>query len=201
MKFSKHPAVAATLLVAVIAFSPAFAQEPKKDKEPLPASSRAEDIVDRAVRNKNVSKSVEKASLSAATMADAIARQLAETGEFKDAKIININVHVGDNIITLGFDEGIDAEEWGMVDNQVETGAAPAAAGAKPAPAVDRKSKATRTIDFRKGNLVLLATEQDHADGTAATEPAAPQPQEASLPEPAVETTVQPPAEATKPTP
>ena len=76
-----------------------------------------------------------------------------------DAKVINI--HIGD-IFTFGFDEGIDAEEWGMVDNQNES-AQPATPGqpkAMATPIPKEKPATYRKIDFRKGDVVMIATEQ-----------------------------------------
>jgi len=93
----------------------------------------------------------------AAAAADAILKKLPSIPGLADAKVINI--HIGDNI-TFGFDEGVDAEEWGMTENNNATDAT----GAKPNPASSPtapsdRPNAFRKIDFRKGDLVLVATE------------------------------------------
>ncbi len=104
----------------------------------------------------------------AAAAADAILKKLPSIPGIADAKVINI--HIGD-IITFGFDEGVDAEEWGMTENNNATGANPSPAGAQAAQS-DRP-KAYRKIDFRKGDLVLVATEDPVKEpATNATEPA-----------------------------
>lgn len=169
MKF--HPAlVLLTSFFAVLA--PVSAQEPT----PAPATT-VEKIVDRAVKGRKTEVSAEKQPLSAAEIAELVSRQLSALGEMKDAKVVNINVHVGDTIVTLGLDEGIDAEEWGMVDNQIEGGAG--AGGGATAAAVaanENRPPANRKIDLRKGNLYLVATEEHPADAAprAATPAASP---------------------------
>lgn len=98
-----------------------------------------------------------------------------------DAKVINI--HIGDNY-TFGFDEGIDAEEWGMVDNQTEGGQAAATTAQPTATATPEERPSTyRKLDFRKGDVVLVATEQP-ADAPKPVEP-----QAAPVATPTVETT------------
>jgi hypothetical protein len=93
----------------------------------------------------------------ATAAAEAVLKKLPSIPGAADAKVINI--HIGDNF-TFGFDEGIDAEKWGMVDNQTE-GGQPAKAGQPGAAATPaEKPPAYRKIDFRKGDVVLVATEQ-----------------------------------------
>jgi hypothetical protein len=93
----------------------------------------------------------------ATAAAEAVLKKLPSIPGAADAKVINI--HIGDNF-TFGFDEGIDAEEWGMVDNQTE-GGQPAKAGQPGAAATpNERPPAYRKIDFRKGDVVLVATEQ-----------------------------------------
>lgn len=131
---------------------------------PAPAQDIASKVVDRAVKGKKAPKvEVDSATLSATEMAEALAANLAQTADFKNARIININVHVGDTIITLGLDEGIDAEEWGMVDNQVEGGAAPASGTLAKPQANNRGPGGKKKLEVRKGNLVILATEDEKA--------------------------------------
>jgi hypothetical protein len=103
-----------------------------------------------------------------AANAEAILKKLSGLPAFADAKVINI--HIGDNL-TFGFDEGIDAEEWGMTENNLD----PAAAGAnsanpgfKPNP---EKPQGFRKIDFRKGDLVLIASEEPVKAADQASQP------------------------------
>ncbi len=112
----------------------------------------------------------------ATNAAEAVLKKLPSIPGAADAKVINI--HIGDNY-TFGFDEGIDAEEWGMVDNQTEGGQA-AATTAQPAATAtpEERPSAYRKLDFRKGDVVLIATEQPAdspkpVESQAATEPAA----------------------------
>ena len=94
----------------------------------------------------------------ATNAAEAVLKKLPSIPGSADAKVINI--HIGDNY-TFGFDEGVDAEEWGMIDNQNESGQAAAATGQPAAAATpNEKPPAYRKLDFRKGDVVLIATEQ-----------------------------------------
>ena len=94
----------------------------------------------------------------ATNAAEAVLKKLPSIPSAADAKVINI--HIGDNY-TFGFDEGIDAEEWGMVDNQTEGGQAAATTAQPAATATPEEHPLTyRKLDFRKGDVVLIATEQ-----------------------------------------
>jgi hypothetical protein len=94
----------------------------------------------------------------ATNAAEAVLKKLPSIPGAADAKVINI--HIGDNY-TFGFDEGIDAEEWGMVDNQTEGGQASAATKKPSTSATPEERPSTyRKLDFRKGDVVLIATEQ-----------------------------------------
>jgi hypothetical protein len=94
----------------------------------------------------------------ATNAAEAVLKKLPSIPGAADAKVINI--HIGDNY-TFGFDEGIDAEEWGMVDNQTEGGQAAAATKQPSTSATPEERPSTyRKLDFRKGDVVLIATEQ-----------------------------------------
>gem|GEM_PF-1772654 len=112
----------------------------------------------------------------ATNAAEAVLKKLPSIPSAADAKVINI--HIGDNY-TFGFDEGIDAEEWGMVDNQTEGGQAAATTGRPSTSATPEERPSTyRKLDFRKGDVVLIATEQPadspkQVEFPAATEPAA----------------------------
>jgi hypothetical protein len=128
----------------------------------------------------------------ATNAAEAVLKKLPSIPGAADAKVINI--HIGDNI-TFGFDEGIDAEEWGMTENNnapSAVGANPAKSGAKPNP---EKPQGFRKIDFRKGDLVLVASEEPVKETAPTT---------AAQPEPAVNTTTPEPTpapDAAAPTP
>ena len=73
----------------------------------------------------------------------------------------------------MGFDEAIDAEEWGMRENNTEIigGKAPAAGVRKNSSAdVDpnENKKISRSVNFKKGALELNATEHSEpAKGAA----------------------------------
>ncbi|MFM8981595.1 MAG: hypothetical protein ACKOLA_01575 [Spartobacteria bacterium] len=126
----------------------------------------------------------------AAAAADAILKKLPSIPGLADAKVINI--HIGDNI-TFGFDEGVDAEEWGMTENNNATDAT----GAKPNPASSPaapsdRPNAFRKIDFRKGDLVLVATEdpvKEPASEKTAAAPVVEAAPAAAVATPTVETT------------
>jgi hypothetical protein len=140
--------LSATLLLPVLAATPAIAQDAKPSKTEKTAAN-----------------------------SEAILRKLSGLPAFADAKVINI--HIGDNL-TFGFDEGIDAEEWGMTENNNDAGAAgakPDKPGAKPTP---EKPQGFRKIDFRKGDLILVASEEPAKEVAPAL---------AAQPEPAVTTT------------
>lgn len=80
----------------------------------------------------------------------------------KDEKI-SIHIHIGD-IVMMGFDEAIDAEEWGMRENNTEIIDGKSRSGHK-ANAGDsnanenKNRKISRTINFRKGAIALNAIE------------------------------------------
>lgn len=140
--------LSASLLLPVLAATPAIAQDAKPSKTEKTAAN-----------------------------SEAILRKLSGLPAFADAKVINI--HIGDNL-TFGFDEGIDAEEWGMTENNNDPGAAGAKTtkpGAKPTP---EKPQGFRKIDFRKGDLILVASEEPAKEVAPAL---------AAQPEPAVTTT------------
>jgi hypothetical protein len=140
--------LSASLLLPVLAATPAIAQDAKPSKTEKTAAN-----------------------------SEAILRKLSGLPAFADAKVINI--HIGDNL-TFGFDEGIDAEEWGMTENNNDAGAAGAKTtkpGAKPTP---EKPQGFRKIDFRKGDLILVASEEPAKEVAPAL---------AAQPEPAVATT------------
>jgi len=120
---------------------------------------------------------VKAAADAAARTAQAITQKLGET--YGTNQPINVHVQVGD-IVVLGFDEGVDAEEWGMTEISNEgsgasAGAKSAAVQADQAPATAGKRKIARSIDLRKGSIYLVAAEESEAlEETAPREPAEP---------------------------
>lgn len=123
---------------------------------------------------KKVMKRIPASSSNSANLTDSAVNTAAKIAETfsKSAKLdstdgkINIHIHVGD-IILIGFDEAIDAEEWGMRENNTEIignhgvaskGKTSSTANAEPA---DHK-KTARSVSFQKGDLKLNATE--HAE-------------------------------------
>lgn len=105
------------------------------------------------------SSQIDSPARTASTIADAIA--LGSKFSQADGKV-NIHIHVGD-IILLGFDEAIDAEEWGMRENNTEifegaNSQSKRRAASEPQDK-DANRKTSRTINVRKGPLQLLAVE------------------------------------------
>ncbi len=79
---------------------------------------------------------------------------------------MTINVHIGD-IILLGFDEAIDAEEWGMRENNTEiisdmAGKEKARQSANTDALTDENRKISRSIKLKKGSLELIANENSN---------------------------------------
>jgi hypothetical protein len=117
------------------------------------------------------------AANAAAQTAQAITAKLGEA--YGTNQPINVHVQVGD-IVVLGFDEGIDAEEWGMteISNEGATGAGAKSAviQADQASATAGKRRVARSIDLRKGSIYLVAAEESEAlaEEVAVQEPAAP---------------------------
>jgi hypothetical protein len=116
----------------------------------LTGTSPAQDAKEKDSRTAN-------AVTKATNAAEAVLKKLPSIPGAADAKVINI--HIGDNY-TFGFDEGVDAEEWGMIDNQTEGGQAADARHPAAAATPNEKPPAYRKLDFRKGDVVLIATEQ-----------------------------------------
>lgn len=121
---------------------------------------------------------VKVAAEAAAKTAQVITQKIGEA--YGTNQPINVHVQVGD-IVVLGFDEGIDAEEWGMTEISNEGAAAggssakSAAVQADQAPATAGKRKIARSIDVRKGSIYLIASEESEAlEETAPAEAAAP---------------------------
>ena len=97
---------------------------------------------------------------TAASVTDAVSRHH-QFGQ-SDGKI-NVHIHVGD-IILIGFDEAIDAEEWGMRENNTEIiGGKGTSRQQKLTASRDsdpnENKKTSRSVSFKKGALQLNATE------------------------------------------
>ena len=93
------------------------------------------------------------ATKTAASITEALTR----SGQFNhsDGKV-NVHIHVGD-IILIGFDEAIDAEEWGMRENNTEiiggkASAAKARKNNKTETDPNENKKISRSINFKKGS-------------------------------------------------
>lgn len=104
------------------------------------------------------------ATLAAAKVTEAISKSAKSTGKAgqKAGMNVHVHVHVGD-VVMMGFDEAVDAEEWGMRETNNEiAGGKPARgrAAAGDTDAQDEKNrKVQRSIRLRKGRLSLEAVE------------------------------------------
>ncbi len=123
---------------------------------------------------------LQAAAEAAARATQVITTKLGET--YGTNQAINVHVQVGD-IVVLGFDEGVDAEEWGMTEysGNAPQGSAKtpqsAAIQADQAPATAGKRKIARSIDLRKGAIYLIASEESEAlEANAPAEPVPPAP-------------------------
>lgn len=96
-----------------------------------------------------------KANLSAiegaATIAQTLAHSLRAGRRAGDG--LSIHVHVGD-LFLMGFDEAIDAEEWGASGRKEKN-----ARSRRDVEKAEANKKTRRTINFRKGNIVITAAE------------------------------------------
>ena len=86
-----------------------------------------------------------------------------------------INVHVGD-ITLVGFDEAIDAEEWGMRETNIENGAAkPGTLAPENAAALnnsqnpDANRNISRKLNLKKAGTVIVLTEDSAPADTGKT--------------------------------
>lgn len=103
------------------------------------------------------------AARAAKAVTDAIAKSRKGSGKRGKDDGADIHVHVGD-VVMMGFDEAIDAEEWGMreTNNEVAGKAGGRGKAAKrDTDAQDEKGrKVRRSITLSKGKLKLQATER-----------------------------------------
>lgn len=104
------------------------------------------------VRSRNAN-AVDNAAVAAQSIAQAV------TGRRKSSEGISIHVHVGD-LFLIGFDEAIDAEEWGAREvNHDGAGGRSARQAAEP----ERKTK--RRLSVRKGDVHVTADEDAEPAG------------------------------------
>jgi len=96
---------------------------------------------------------------TAKAIASAIAKARKAAGKRGDDA--DIHVHVGD-VVMMGFDEAVDAEEWGARETNNELGRAKGRGRAgRDKDAQDEKNrKVHRTITLRKGAMKLQAVEK-----------------------------------------
>lgn len=95
---------------------------------------------------------------TAKAVAAAIAKARKAAGKRGDDA--DIHVHVGD-VVMMGFDEAVDAEEWGARETTHELAGGKGRRGGRAADPQDEKNrKVHRTITLRKGPLKLQAVER-----------------------------------------
>lgn len=99
----------------------------------------------------------------AAVAAKSIANMV--QGKRRNSEGLTIHVHVGD-LFLIGFDEAIDAEEWGAREVNNDGSGLAKAARAKRDAEPERKTK--RRLSLRKGNVLLTADEEAEPAGRAA---------------------------------
>lgn len=98
---------------------------------------------------------------TAKAIASAIAKARKASGKRGDDDA-DIHVHVGD-VVMMGFDEAVDAEEWGARETNSELGGAKGRrgpAGRNADPQDEKNRKVHRTITLRKGAMKLQAMEK-----------------------------------------
>ena len=103
------------------------------------------------------------AAKAATAITAAIAQSKKGLGSKASDPKMTIHVHIGD-VIMMGFDEAVDAEEWGMRENNTEIVGGKAKKGRAnqglDADALaDKNRKISRSIKFKKGALELNANE------------------------------------------
>ena len=89
---------------------------------------------------------------SAARAAETLAHSLTRGRKAKDG--LSIHIHVGD-LFLMGFDEAIDAEEWGAA----EAGSRRSTRLGRAADQAEAKQKTRRVLNFRKGDVSITAAE------------------------------------------
>lgn len=103
------------------------------------------------------------AARAAKAVTDAIARSKKGAGKRGKDDDTDIHIHVGD-VVMMGFDEAVDAEEWGMreTNNEVagKTGGRGRAANRDTDGQDEKGRKVRRSITLSKGKLRLQAVER-----------------------------------------
>lgn len=102
----------------------------------------------------------DQSARTAAAVAKAIAKAKKAAG--KAGEDMDVHVHVGD-VVMMGFDEAVDAEEWGAreTNNELARGRGRGGRAARESDPQDEKNrKVNRSIKFRKGALRLEAVER-----------------------------------------
>jgi hypothetical protein len=117
----------------------------------------------RKTTSSNTNQKTELATKAATAIANAISQaNKGKIGKNADGKM-TIHVHIGD-VIMMGFDEAVDAEEWGANEKNTEIiggrGSKRAITSKLDADGFAEKNrKISRTIRFKKGALELDASE------------------------------------------
>lgn len=88
----------------------------------------------------------------AARAAETLAHSLTRGRKAKDG--MSIHIHVGD-LFLMGFDEAIDAEEWGAT----EAGSGRSSRAKRAGDTAEAKQKTRRVLNFRKGDVTITAAE------------------------------------------
>lgn len=88
----------------------------------------------------------------AAKAAETLAHSLTRGRKSKDG--LSIHIHVGD-LFLMGFDEAIDAEEWGAREGGPQRGSGRRSGGES----AEAKQKTKRVLSFRKGDVAITAAE------------------------------------------
>jgi hypothetical protein len=102
------------------------------------------------------------AARAAKAVTKAISRSTKGAGK-RGRDDMDIHVHVGD-VVMMGFDEAVDAEEWGAreTNNEIKgkVGGRGKAAGRDTDPQDEKGRKVRRSISLSKGKLRLQAVER-----------------------------------------
>lgn len=115
-----------------------------------------------AKRN-NSNQKTDLATKAASAVANAISQaNKGKLGKNSDGKV-TVHVHIGD-VIMMGFDEAVDAEEWGVTEKNTEIiggrrSKGSVARGLDADGLAEKNRKIVRSIRFKKGALELDATE------------------------------------------
>lgn len=114
-------------------------------------------------RRNNPTQKTDLATKAASAVANAISQaNKGKLGKNLDGKV-TVHVHIGD-VIMMGFDEAVDAEEWGVTEKNTEIiggrrSKAVAARGLDADGLAEKNRKISRSIRFKKGALELDAIE------------------------------------------